>query len=87
MLTSVKLPAELRAELEAAARRMGLTKSAFIRRALSAEIAHARAEIGPTPYELGRDLFGKARSGRPNLSATRARSLIANNTRAARSHR
>ena len=87
MLTSVKLPAELRAELETAARRLGLTKSAFIRRALSAEIAHARAEAGPTPYELGRDLFGKARSGRRNLSATRARNLIANATRAARSHR
>ncbi len=87
MLTSVKLPAELRAELETAARRLGLTKSAFIRRALSTEIAHAKAEVGPTPYELGSDLFGKARSGRPNLSATRARNLIANATRAARSHR
>ena len=87
MLTSVKLPDALRAELETTARRLGLTKSAFIRRALSAEIAHARAETGPTPYDLGRDLFGKARSGRPNLSATRARSLIANTTRAARSHR
>ena len=87
MLTSVKLPAELRAELETAAARMGLTKSAFIRRALSAEIAHARAELGPTPYQLGTDLFGKARSGRANLSATRARSLIAKTTRAARSNR
>ena len=87
MLTSVKLPADLRAELETAARRLGLTKSAFIRRALSAEIAHARAEAGPTPYELGRDLFGKACSGRPNLSATRARDLIAKTTRAARSRR
>lgn len=87
MLTSVKLPDELRAELETAARRLGLTKSAFIRRALSAEIAHARVEAGPTPYELGKDLFGKARSGGRNLSATRARNLIANATRAARSHR
>jgi Ribbon-helix-helix protein, copG family len=85
MLTSVKLPDELRAELETAARRLGLAKSAFIRRALSAEIAHARAEAGPTPYEFGRDLFGKTRSR--NLSATRARKLIANATRAARSHR
>ena len=87
MLTSVKLPDELRVELETAAKRLGLTKSAFIRRALSAEIAHTRAELGPAPYELGRDLFGKARSGHPNLSATRARKLIANATRAARSHR
>lgn len=87
MLTSVKLPDDLQAELEAAARRLGLTKSALIRRALSAEIARVRAEAGPTPYELGRDLFGKARSGRRNVSATRARDLIANATRAARSHR
>ncbi len=87
MLTSVKLPTEMRAELETAAKRLGLTKSAFIRRALAAEIAHARAEAGPTPFELGTDLFGKARSGRRNVSATRARDLIANATRAARSHR
>jgi len=87
MLMSVKLPDELRAELETAARRLDLTKSAFIRRALAAEIARASAEAGPTPYELGSDLFGKARSGRRNLSATRARELIANATRAARSHR
>jgi hypothetical protein len=86
MLNTVKLPESLQSDLESAARREGLTKSAFIRRALSTEIARAKAEIGPTPYELGEDLFGKARSGRRDLSSTRARDLLAKG-RAARSRR
>lgn len=86
MLNTVKLPESLQSDLESAARREGLTKSAFIRRALSTEIARAKAEIGPTPYELGEDLFGKARSGRRDLSSMRARDLLAKG-RAARSRR
>lgn len=87
MLNTVKLPESLQSDLESAARREGVTKSAFIRRALSAEIARATAEIGPTPYELGEDLFGKARSGRRGLSSARARDLVAKGRRAARSRR
>ena len=64
-----------------------MTKSAFIRRAISAEIARAKAENGPTPYEMGEHLFGKARSGRRGLSSMRARDLLAKGRRAARSRR
>ncbi len=78
MLNTVKLPEDLQADLEATARREGVTKSALIRRALAAEIARSKAAATPTPYELGKDLFGKARSGRRNLSSMRARDLIEN---------
>lgn len=85
MLT-VKMDAELERELEAAARSAGLTKSEFVRRGLHEAIARAKKRGKPTPWELGHDLFGKASSGRDNLSRTRARDLIATrrNAKAAR---
>jgi Ribbon-helix-helix protein, copG family len=87
MFNTVKLPADLQADLDATARREGVTKSAIIRRALVAEIARSIAAATPTPYELGKDLFGKARSGRRNLSSTRPRDFIANPERAPRNNR
>lgn len=77
MLT-VKMEAELERELEAAARAEGLTKSEFVRRGLSEAIARTRKKAAkPTPWDLGKDLFGKVASGNPDLSQTRARDLVA----------
>lgn len=76
MLT-VKMEAELERELEAAARAAGLTKSEFVRRGLHDAIARTRKRVKPTPWDLGKDLFGKVASGNPELSRTRARDLIA----------
>lgn len=76
MLT-VKMDAELERELEAAARAAGLSKSEFVRRGLHDAIERAKKRHTPSPWELGQDLFGKVASGRRNLSATRARDLIA----------
>jgi len=75
MLT-VKMDAELERELEAAARATGLTKSEFVRRGLHDAIARSKRRRAPSPWDLGRDLFGKVASGRSNLSETRARDLI-----------
>ena len=80
MLTTVKLPKELHAALEKAARAHGLTKSEVLRAALRAELARLDARRRPTPHELGKDLFGKARSGRSDLSTVRARDLLAGRT-------
>jgi len=77
MLTTVKLPKELHAELENAARAHGLTKSDVMRRALRSELARLAGRRRPTPWELGRELFGRARSGRGELSSLRARGLLA----------
>ena len=76
MLT-VKMELKLERELEAAARAAGLTKSEFVRRGLHDAIARARKVAKPTPWELGKDLFGKVASGNPELSQARARELIA----------
>ena len=85
MLT-VKIDAELERELEAAARAAGLTKTEFVRCALHDAIARAKKGRTPTPWELGRDLFGKVSSGRGDLSTMRASDLIAarRNTKTAR---
>ena len=76
MLT-VKMEAELERELETAARSAGLTKSEFVRRGLHQVIARARKSAKATPWDLGKDLFGKVSSGNPGLSRTRARDIIA----------
>lgn len=75
MLT-VKMGPELERELEAAARAAGLTKSEFVRQGLQDAIARAKKQARPSPWELGRDLFGKVSSGRGDLSQTRASELI-----------
>lgn len=77
MLTTVKLPRELHAELENAARAHGLTKSEVLRKALRSELARLAGRRRLTPWELGKDLFGRARSGRGDLSSVRARDLLA----------
>jgi hypothetical protein len=87
LLNTVKLPDDLQSELESVARREGITKSALIRRALVAEVARSKRARSPTPYELGADLFGAARSGRTDLSTLRAKDLIAKARGAARTRR
>jgi len=76
MLTSVKLPRELHAALENAARAHGFTKRDVMRRALRSELARLANRRRLTAWELGKDLFGRARSGRSDLSALRARQLM-----------
>ena len=73
----VRMDAELEREVEAAARAAGLTKSEFVLRGLQDAIARARKAAKPTPWQLGKDLFGKEASGNPDLSRVRARDLIA----------
>ncbi len=75
MLT-VKMEAELERELEVAARASGLTKSEFVRRGLHDAIARVKKGAKPSAWDLGKDLFGKASSGNPELSQTRAREII-----------
>jgi len=77
MLTTVKLPKDLHAALENAARAHGMTKSEVLRKALRSELSRLAGRRRLTPWELGKDLFGHARSGRRDLSSLRARDLIA----------
>ena len=81
MLT-VKMEVELERELEAAARALGLSKSEFVRRGLQEAIARARKDRKPTPWDLGKDLFGRQASGNPGLSRMRARDIVVGRSRA-----
>lgn len=78
MTLTVKLDPDLEAALERRCAADGATKSALVQAALRDYLAHARS-----PYELGKDLFGRHASGRDDLS-TRRRELYARLTDAKR---
>ncbi len=68
-LMTVRLEPRLRRELEAAARRRGLTSSAAVRLAIEAWLASQAAEVEARPYERIRDLVGSVDSGRARRTA------------------
>jgi len=70
MTITIRLPAKLEAALRARLDRRRVPVSAYIREAI-AEKLEREPHASPTPYELGKDLFGKHGSGRSDLSANR----------------
>lgn len=73
MMIAVRLDRELEKNLAAAAREEGVTKSDVIRASLKEYLA--RKKSPGTPWELGKDVFGKFGSGRSDLSTVRKRIL------------
>jgi len=67
MTISLRLDDRLTRKLVAAAKIRGISKSELIRACLDEYLSSA--ERGPTPWELGKDLFGCFDSGRGDLSA------------------
>ncbi len=78
MTLTVKLDPELEAALERRCAADGTTKSALVQAALRDYLAQVRS-----PYDLGKDLFGRHASGRDDLS-TRRRELYSGLTDAKR---
>lgn len=78
MTLTVKLDPELEAALERRCAAEGATKSALVQAALRVYLTQDRS-----PYELGKDLFGRHASGRDDLS-TRRHELYAQLTDAKR---
>lgn len=73
MTITLRIEPELQEALDQAARRAGITRSAFVRRCIR-EALEARKQQA-TPWELGKDLFGRHGSGRscrPASQATKA---------------
>ena len=67
MTVTVKLDPSLEALIAARSRAEGSTKSAIVQAAL-----HAYLERNPkSAFELGKDIFGKRGSGKPDLSERR----------------
>lgn len=66
MTQSVRLDEKLKADLRRHLARAGKTFSQYVREALTEKLA--RDSDTKSPYELGKHLFGKASSGRSDLS-------------------
>ena len=66
MTLTVKLAPDLEAALERRCAADGATKSALVQAALRDYLVHVRS-----PYELGKDLFGRHASGADDLSTRR----------------
>ena len=69
MSVSVRLDQELEQALRIQAARAEVAISDFIREAIKEKLA--RMESAASPYELGKDSFGKYSSGQSELSANR----------------
>lgn len=66
MTISLRLDEALDAALNDAAAASGVSKSEFVRRCLQERLAGDAAL--PSAWELGKDVFGKHRSGQENLA-------------------
>jgi Ribbon-helix-helix protein, copG family len=73
MPISVRLDDELEAELRTHLAEAELPLSEFVRQAIAEKLARAGSK--PTPYELGKHLFGKYKSGRDDLSVNHEKLL------------
>ena len=70
MTITIRLPAELEAELRLRLDARGFGLSEFVREAI-AEKPDREADGRPSAYELGKNVFGKHGSGRNDLSTNR----------------
>lgn len=66
MAISLRVSKQLERRIDQAASVAGLSKSEYIRQCV--EAALDEIEKRPSPYELGKDLFGKYGSGRGDLA-------------------
>lgn len=67
-MITVRLEPQLEQTVTTLAQQMGISKSEFMRKSITAFIDSMGQ---PSPWELGHDLFGKYDSGNENLSADR----------------
>ena len=70
MTITIRLPMKLEADLRARLDMRGVGLSDFVRDAIAEKLEREPAEQ-PSPYALGKHLFGKHGSGRSDLSSNR----------------
>ena len=66
MALSLRLDEQTAQQLEDLAREKGLSKSELVRQCLAEYLSQQQQRL--SPWELGKDLFGRAASGRGDLS-------------------
>ena len=69
MAITVRVDSKLEQELEAIAKAEGVTKSNLIRECLVEYLKSKKSHL--SPWDLGKDFFGKSGSGKGNLSKDR----------------
>ncbi len=67
-MITLRLDPELEQAINNAAKNLGLTRSELIRKSINAYLGNLKH---PTPWEAGKDLFGKYASGYGDLSTRR----------------
>jgi RHH-type transcriptional regulator, rel operon repressor / antitoxin RelB len=68
-MISLRLPAELEVKINSLARVEGRSRSEIVKESIVEYIERHTEML--TPYELGKDLFGKSGSGKGDLSINR----------------
>ena len=81
MTVSVRLDDYTARRLEEVARQKGISKSEVIRQCLSDYLGNRQHQL--SPWELGKDLFGRSASGRGDLSRE-SKQIVKEKTRAKR---
>jgi hypothetical protein len=71
-MITLRLDSKLEQTIENTAKHLGLTKSELIRRSIQEYLNKVSSQ---TPWDLGKDLFGKYASGINNLSVDRKQIL------------
>ena len=66
-MLAVRLPEKLERELENYTKINNITKSKTVKEALE---LYLKSKIKKSPYELGKDMFGRYSSGQKDLSTT-----------------
>ncbi len=72
-MISLRLPPELEVKINSLARAEGRSRSEIVKESIEEYIERHTAML--TPYELGKDLFGKSGSGKGDLSTNRKKYL------------
>ena len=85
MPLTVRLDADTEQKLALTAKEQGLSKSEFVRRCL-VEYLDQQTGDGRSAWELGKDVFGKRGSGRPDL-ASNAKQVVREKIHAKQEHR
>ncbi|MBI2926138.1 MAG: hypothetical protein HYY24_10575 [Verrucomicrobia bacterium] len=68
---SIEIPTRMKAELAAAARRLGVSTDRFVREILRANLKAPPTAHPRTLYERSRDLCGSVNGGPPDLARNR----------------
>ncbi len=69
-MIAVRLPKDLEDDLNRVSKKRNTTKTEIVKEALQLFFQKEREKAEKTPYELGKELFGKYDSNQGNLSTT-----------------